>query len=423
MKNSYDCIVIGGGPAGCATASLVAAAGYSTLLVEREQVPRFHIGESLMAEAYWPLQRIGVWEKLPAANFVRKLSMQFVGPSGKETQPFYFPEHDPHESSCSWQVDRSEFDRLLYENAREKGADCYDRTVVEEVFFDGDRAQGVRLSPPGGSSVEIRCRVVVDATGLQAFLANRLGLKVEDPQLRKAAIWGYYRRALRDAGEHAGATVVLPTCDQKSWFWFIPLANDLTSIGVVGDHSYLLKGRGKPAQVFEDELVRCPGLVTRLMHAELVSDFRVAKEFCYRTTQHAGDGWVLVGDAFGFIDPIFSSGVFLALRSGELAAAAIVDGLRTNDTSGAQLGKWSPEFERGVHWIRRLVKAFYANPFVFGQFLRAHPEHKRNLVDIMMGRVFQEGAGGMFDDLDRMLSKLPPSAERSGLASAHQRLP
>lgn len=405
MKDSYDCIVVGGGPAGSTTAALLAEARLSTLLLEREKMPRFHVGESLMPETYWTLQRLGVLERMKNSPFVKKVSVQFINSSGKESQPFYFKEHDPRECSQTWQVERADFDKMLFDNASEKGADALDQTRVLDVLTDGPRAIAVRLETADGKTREVRSKVIVDATGQQALLANRLGLRDENPKLRKAAIWGYYRGARRDPGENGGATIIMQTQSKNSWFWYIPLSNDVTSIGVVADNDHLLKSRGKPASVFEDELVNCPGLVERLMNAELVSRFRIAKEFSYTTKQHAGEGWVLVGDAFGFIDPIYSSGVFFAMKSGELAADAIIEGFQTGDLSPAQLSKWADEFSGGVHLIRKLVEAYYTNEFSFGAFMRDFPHHRGNLTDLLIGRIFYDGAGRIFDDMDPLLEQ------------------
>jgi flavin-dependent dehydrogenase len=405
MKTQYDCVVIGGGPGGSTAAALVAQAGYSTLLVEREKMPRFHVGESLMPETYWTLQRLGVLEQMKQSRFVPKLSVQFVTHTGKESQPFFFREHDPRECSQTWQVERADFDKLLFDNAAAKGADCFDETRVQSVLFDGSRSQGVRLSRRGEEAVEIAARVVVDATGQQALVANSLRLRNDDPKLRNAAIWGYYRHARRDPGDNGGATIILHTQGKQSWFWFIPLSNEITSIGVVGANDYLLRGRGKPAEVYGEELAKCPALEERLVDAEFLGEFRVAKEFTYTTRQQAGDGWVLVGDAFGFIDPIYSSGVYLALRSGELAADAIVEGLGRGDTSPAQLGCWIPEFQKGAAWIRKLVDAYYTPEFSFGHFLKDHPHYRGNLTDLLIGRVFHDGAGRIFDDMTPALEQ------------------
>lgn len=418
MNDQYDCIVVGGGPAGGCAAALIAEAGFATLLVEREKVPRFHVGESLMPEAYWTFQRLGVLDKMKQSDFVKKVSVQFVSSTGAESQPFFFKEHDPRECSQTWQVTRADFDKMLFDNAAEKGAECHDQTRVLDIIRERNRVVGVTLKTADGELHEVRSKVLVDATGQQALLANRLGLRVDNPELRKVAIWGYYRGARRDPGEHGGATVILHTQDKSSWFWYIPLADNVTSIGVVGDRDYLLKDRGEPSDVFEDELVKCPALVERLMDAELISEFRTAREFSYTTKRHAGDGWVLVGDAWGFIDPIYSSGVYFALRSGELAADSIIAGLRSGDTSEAQLSGWYQDFTAGTQWIRKLVDAYYNNDFSFGRFLRDYPQHAGNLTDLLIGRIFYDGAGRIFDDMEPELAKaVEAAAEKRRLAA------
>lgn len=405
IQDSYDCIVLGGGPAGSSAATLVADQGHSTLLLEREKMPRFHVGESLMPETYWCFERLGVLDKMRDSNFVKKYSVQFVNGSGRESQPFYFKQHDPRECSQTWQVERAEFDKMLFDNAAEKGADCRDETRVMDVIFAGQRATGVVVQTADGQTRQIACQVVIDATGQQSLIANRLGLKQPIPNLQKIAIWTYYKNAAREPGEHGGATVILHTESKDAWFWYIPLSHDITSVGLVGNNDYLLTGRGRPAEVFAAELKNCSALETRLVGAEQVEELRITKEFSYTTRQHAGPGWVLVGDAFGFIDPIYSSGVFFALKTGELAADAVVAGLRRGDLSGESLGKWADEFKAGVRWIHKLVDAYYTNEFSFGRFMKSHPQHQSNLTDLLIGRIFHDAAGKIFDDLDPALSQ------------------
>ena len=180
MRDSYDCITIGAGPAGGTVAALVAEAGFETLLLEREKVPRFHVGESLMPETYDTFKRLGIWERLQQSNFVKKYSVQFVSSSGRESQPFFFHDHDPRERSQTFQVERADFDKLLFDNAAAKGADCVDQTRALEAIFEAERAVGVRLRGPDGSRQDVRAKVVVDATGQQALLASRLGLRLTD---------------------------------------------------------------------------------------------------------------------------------------------------------------------------------------------------------------------------------------------------
>lgn len=397
MRDAYDVVVIGGGPAGSTAASLVAQSGRSTLLVEREKFPRFHVGESLMPECYWPLQRLGLLERMKASKFTRKKSVQFVTASGKESEPFYFTEHDPRESSTTWQVERADFDQMLFDRAAELGADCYDQTRVLDVLLDDDgTARGVKLRSVDGLAREISAKVVMDGSGQSSLIANKLGLREDIPDLRKAAIWGYYKNALRDDGDNAGATIVMHTDQKDSWFWFIPLSNEVTSIGCVGDSDYLLKTGLDSEARYQLELDRCPGLQSRLENAERVGKINVAKEYSYWTKQHSGQGWVLVGDAFGFLDPIYSSGVYFALVMGERAADAVIEGFERNDLSAKQLGKWCEDFKRGSRLIHKLVDAFYTKDFSFGGFMRDNPQFRGNLTDLLIGRIFNDGVGDMF---------------------------
>jgi len=399
MNSAYDCIVVGGGPAGCATAALLAKAGWSTLLLESEKTPRLHVGESLMPAANCILERLGVLGQLQNSTFVRKNGIRFVTQPDNESHWFHFREQDPSKSSTTWQVDRAEFDKILFDNAGRKGADCRDRSPVTEVVFADDVASGVRVQTPNGLR-EVQGRVIVDATGQQTLLARQLNLRVERSGRSNIAIWGYYRNALRDDGDDAGDTIVFRTVSKRSWFWFIPLANNVTSIGVIGDQGQLLQNRAEAAAVFEDELVDCPALIERLLSAELVGELQMLKQFSYCTTQRAGRRWVLVGDAGGFAAPLSGSGVFLALKSGELAADEIDASLRQNDPTPAVLGRWAPTFENGVRRLRRLGDVLYAPDFDLNHFLRDHPDLRGDLTELMMGRAFDERNRRLFEALE-----------------------
>ena len=405
INDSYDVVVMGGGPGGSAASALVAESGYSVLLVEREAVPRFHVGESLMPESFWSFERLGVLDKMRNSNFVKKLSVQFVSHSGKESNPFFFEKHDPRECSQTWQVERSAFDQMLFDNAAEKGACCRDKTRVTNVLFDDGRATGVELGLEDGSTQQVKAKVVVDATGLSAILANHLNLKQEYEHLKKIAVWTYFKNAEREPGPHGGATIILHTKLKDSWFWFIPLRDNITSVGVVGNRDYMLDGRSTPENTFAEELELCGAMQRRLASAEQVEKHRIAREFSYKTSRQSGDGWVLVGDAFGFIDPIYSSGVYFALKSGELAADAIVEGLQNNDLSAAQLGKWINDYSSGTQWIHKLVEAYYTNEFSFGKFLQGHPHHIGHLTDLLIGRIFHDTAGDIFDEMEPAMAE------------------
>ena len=424
LDSTYDCIVLGAGPAGSTVATLVAGAGHRTLLVERAKMPRPHVGESLMPETYWTFERLGILPQLQRDDFARKVGVQFVSNSGKESAPFYFRSHDDRECSETWHVNRADFDQLMFDNAAQHGAQCRDETRALDVLMEGDRALGVRLQTPEGPPREIKARVVVDATGQQSLLASKLGLKRMNPDLRKAAIWGHFRGGKVDRQGGGVKTVILQTAENQSWFWFIPQANDVVSVGVVGDRDYLLRGRGTPEQIFSEELALCPTLSDWLSSAQPASDLQVLREFSYGTERSAGEGWVLVGDAWGFIDPIYSSGVYFALKSGELAADAILEGFRKKDLSADSLGTWVPDFSRQTQLIRKLVHAFYSGEFRVGKFVQEFPEHQGELVDLLIGRVFDGRPGKIFDDLDpwldqRLSEAVPPTADAYPSASLH----
>ncbi len=433
-----DVVVIGGGPAGSTTATLLAQQGVRVRLFERDRFPRFHIGESLIPETYWVLKRLGMLEKMRASHFVKKHSVQFVNAAGKLSAPFYFWDNKPHECSQTWQVIRSEFDQMLLENAREHGVVAEEGVRVLEVLFEGQRAVGVRIAPVGQASSpdsaavgrasqpdrarlgslsydtagaptrDIPARVVVDASGQSAMLQNRFKLRQWDPLLNKGAIWTYWQGAYRDTGRDEGATVVIQTPNRRGWFWYIPQHDDMVSVGVVAPFDELFKGRGSHEQVYEEEVAACPAVQERVAKAHRTTGYFATKDYSYRATQAAGDGWVLVGDAFGFLDPLYSSGVLLALKSGELAADAIVEGLRSGDLSAAQLGKWGPMFNQGVDRMRRLVCEYY-DGFSFGRFVRDFPHLRGKVTDLLIGDLFTDRVDEVWEPLE---SLYPPGKTR-----------
>lgn len=397
----YDVIVIGGGPGGCATATMVAQGGRSVLLLEREAFPRFIIGESLMPAAYDTLERLGVLETMRCSHFPQKHSVQFFSRSGRASVPFYFSETQPGPSAQTWQVERAEFDAMLFDNAREQGVEGHQRARVADVLFDGDRAIGVRARFADGSERTIEAGVVVDATGQSALLAKRLGLKQGDPNLMQSAFFGRYRGARRDSGRDEGATLILYTAAPRTWFWYIPLPNDIVSVGVVGPIDRMVKGRqGRPQQVFDEEAAMCPAVLERIDGAKQVGEIRVLKDFSYSSRRIAGDGWVLVGDAAGFLDPIYSSGVFLALKGGEFAADSILAAFAADDLSAAQLGRHGERYNSGVEAFRKLVYAYYSERFNFVEFLRAYPERRDDLVNLLIGNVFTKDVSMLLESMD-----------------------
>src|SRR6266436_656415 len=292
-SNSADVIVIGGGPAGSTVSTLIAQRGLHVELFERERFPRFHIGESLIPETYWVLQRLKMLDKMNQSHFVKKHSVQFVNAGGKLSAPFYFWDNKPHECSQTWQVVRSDFDLMMLRNAQEQGVIVHEGTRVVDVLFEDNRAVGVRIQKDDGSQEEVRAKVVVDASGQSTLLQNRFKLRLWDPVLNKGAIWTYWQRAYRDSGRDEGATLVIQTTNRQGWFWYIPQHDNTISVGVVAPFDYLFKGRGSHEQTYNEEVEACPAVKERVSIGQRSTGYFATKDYSYRSREAAGPGWVL----------------------------------------------------------------------------------------------------------------------------------
>ncbi|HUF48406.1 MAG TPA: NAD(P)/FAD-dependent oxidoreductase [Vicinamibacterales bacterium] len=388
---SYDAIVIGGGPSGSTAAALLAEQGHQVLLLEREPVPRYHIGESLIPYTWFTLNRLGVVDWLRKSAAPKKYSVQFVSITGKVSQPFYFFQTIKHECAQTWQVWRSEFDAMLLDNARAKGVEVRQPVTVRDVLMDGARVVGVRADTKDDrKGDEIHAKVVVDATGRDSLLSRKFAWKDRDPDLNKIAVWTYFKGARRDPGLDEGATTVAYV-PQKGWFWYIPLHSNVVSVGVVGEPGYLYRDTRDPNEIYWREANACAWIADHIRGAEQVEPVRVTGEYSYHSRRIGGDGFCLVGDAFAFLDPLFSTGVFLALKSGEMAADAIHAGLASGGPiTAAHFEAYYAEQRRAVMSFRHLVRAFYDLSFSFREFLQAYPHLHSLIVDTLVGNVFTD---------------------------------
>jgi geranylgeranyl reductase family protein len=412
--NEYDVIVVGGGPAGSSVASILSREGRKVVLFEKEQFPRHHIGESLMTDTYWTFQRMGFLDKLKESPFVRKYSVQFANPAGKESRPFYFFEANHHESAVTWQVTRAIFDQMLIEHAQDQGAAVHQRTPVKQVLFEGDRARGVEVQMQDGSLQKFYAQVIIDATGQSAILSNKFRWRMRDPKLKKAVLYSYFKDAHREPDLNGGATLVLRTAQgSNGWFWYIPLENDITSVGIVANPEYLVKGRGQDlAKIFHEEIEKCEPVRRRIADAARTDKIYSILDYSYRSKQCAGNGFMLIGDAYGFLDPIYSSGVLLALKMAELAADAIHDAFKHQDFSAERLGQFQPKLDKGIESMRKLVYAFYTEGFSFSQFLRKYPEERVNIINLLIGDVFREGVDKTYGPMSDFAEIPPPLYEQ-----------
>jgi len=387
-QNNYDALIIGAGPAGSAAAAILAEHGHRVLILEREKFPRYHIGESLLPFTFQPLQRLGLIDQMRGSAFVKKYSVQFVSPSGRASQPFYFfDRYDRETVAQTWQVLRSEFDQMLLNNARAKGAQVKEETTVLELLKDGPRVIGARAQTKGGAAVEYRAPITLDCSGKEAFAAVRNNWRMKDPFLNKIAVWTYYKGAKRDEGIDAGATTVA-YIPEKGWFWYIPQHNDMISVGIVAEGKYLTRdGVKAPEAIFKRAVEENQWIKDHVACGEQTGPYRLISEYTQHARHCGSDGLLLVGDAFAFLDPVFSSGVMLALKSGVMAGDETHQAIVERDFSPERFTAYARQMREGVENMRRLVYAFYHPKFSFRTLTNKYPDAVGSVTDCLSGDV------------------------------------
>lgn len=389
--NHFDVIVIGGGPAGSASSAILAGHGHRVLVLEREKFPRYHIGESLIPFTYQPLERLGLIPLMKASAFQKKYSVVFISPNGKASQPFYFfNRYDKNTVAQTWQVLRSEFDEILLNQARSKGVQVIEEITVKELLRDGERVVGVRAQKKSGEVVEFRAPMTLDCTGKEAFTAVRHGWRMKDPYLNKVAVWTYYQGSKREPGLDEGQTAVAYV-PEKGWFWHIPQHNDMVSVGVVAEGKYLTRGGVRePEQIFKREVEQNLWIKEHLSVGRQVGPYYLTSEYSHHSRHCGCAGLLLVGDAFAFLDPVFSSGLMLALKSGVMAGDAVHEALRAKDFSPERFTNYAASLRMGIENMRKLVYAFYEPAFSFKQVIDKYPEAAGEITDCLSGDVSKD---------------------------------
>ena len=379
-----DVIVIGGGPCGATASALLAEKGHRVILLEKAKFPRYHVGESLMPFCYFTLKRLGVLEEMEKHAFVKKHSVQFVSKDGKISDPFYFFQHLDHPAATTWQVERSVFDNMLLRNAEAEGVDVREETEVRGFVYEGDRVTGVKAKTKNGEEYTVNATVTLDCTGRDALFLRKKSWRKRDPKLNKIAIWTLYRNAKRDEGLDEGATTVAYV-DGRGWFWNIPLRNNIVSSGIVAERDYLYRDSRDPREIYEREIEENSWIKEHLGEGEQFGEYWVTGEYSYRGEHCASNGLVMAGDAFAFLDPVFSSGVFLALKSGEMVADAIGDALEQGDVSVEQFSSYGEKLCQMIEVMRKIVYAFYDEDFSFGELIKRHEQIRPMLTDCLIG--------------------------------------
>jgi flavin-dependent dehydrogenase len=320
---------------------VLAERGWRVTLIEKDRHPRFHIGESLLPHNLALFERLGVAEDIAAIGMV-KHGAEFVSAEHGRSVTFEFADALEKSRPYAYQVRRSEFDHLLLKNAAAKGATVVEGMRAKKVEFLPDRTSHVEALDEEGRTHRWHPRFLIDATGRDTLLANRFGIKQRNRRHNSAALFGHFSGARRLQGDAEGNISIFWFA--HGWFWFIPLRDGITSVGAVCWPYYMKSRRSSPEQFLHETIALCPGVAERLREAKLESPVTATGNYSYQASSMVGPGYVMIGDAFAFIDPVFSTGVFLAMKSAMLAVDAVDAALR----SPAQAERLFSRFDRRV---------------------------------------------------------------------------
>jgi flavin-dependent dehydrogenase len=344
-QQSCDVVVVGGGPAGSTIAALLAERGIDVLLIEKDRHPRFHIGESLLPFNIPLLERLGVVDEVDRIG-MPKWGVDFVSPTHNKTATFQFGDAWDKSLPYSFQVRRSQFDHILLRNAATKGARVIEGVRVTGLDLDGPGGVTVTAKDEAGEPWQVAARFLVDASGRDTLVATKLGLKNRNRRHASAAVYGHFSGATRQEGRAEGNISIF--WFEHGWFWFIPLADGTTSIGAVCPPAYLKTRKTDVTTFFHDTIAKAPALAARLAGATLTGPATATGNYSYRSSSMSGRNYLMVGDAYAFIDPVFSTGVYLAMAGAARAADTVATILAEPRKGAREMARFDADIQRGL---------------------------------------------------------------------------
>lgn len=387
-RRALDCdvIVVGGGPAGSTAGSWLARSGRRVVLCERDRFPRFHIGESLLASVNDVLVAIGADGLVRAAGFPRKWGATFMSADGRIERYADFSEAPGVPMPQTWQVERAAFDHLLLRHAASSGADVREGHRVVEVNVADDGVTATVQPPDGVARYRVRAEALIDGSGRASLLSRKLGLRIDEPRLANVAVFSHYANVPRQPGQRSGDIRIVAR-DDLGWFWLIPISDELMSVGVVlprdAARPFLQLG---PEAWLDRTISETPAVARLLADAHRVWPVRVEKDFSFGSRSYADRRWLLAGDAGSFLDPVFSTGVAIALESGLEAGQAVDACLRAGDWSGQRLRRYNRRQRQRYFAFRRFVLGFYTPEFRDLFFAQDPPQRVfRSVVSVFAG--------------------------------------
>jgi flavin-dependent dehydrogenase len=399
-----EVLIIGGGPAGSVVGSYLSKAGISNLIIDKAVHPRPHVGESLVTSTTRAFHDIGFLDTMEREGFVHKYGAAWHPTSARGEFAIRFAEFPQRDirQPYTYHVDRSKFDLLLLKHAQSLGSDVIQGVGVTEVLFDdNDFARGARISVDG-RDMELEAKFVVDASGRNTLLGGQRGLRETDPIFRQFAVHGWFENVDRGTTESADFIHIYFIPVERGWVWQIPISETVTSVGVVAEREVFKQSRQRVPEYFRDHIQMSPDLASAMATAKQVTEYRTEADYSYSMSRFVGNGWLLLGDAARFVDPIFSSGVSIACESAKFASQSIAAALESGDVSEQQLLGYESLVKRGVSVWYEFIRLYYKLMHLFTYFIDSK-EHRLQILQLLQGEVYNREEVPVLDAMRNMI--------------------